>query len=430
MKKLFSLILVLALGISLALPALAAEEPPAAKFADVPEEHSFYAAIMDCAAKGITSGYADGTFRPASQVTRAQFCVMLSRAFYPDKVKSYEDNPTFKQIGWFGPNVWALYFNDILKGTSFTDDFDSDNGAMDLPISRYDMAKLMTNIMSAKGVEAAAAQKTEAQAKITDYSSIPAQYQDGVKSVFALGIITGFSDGSFGGGKVMNRGQGCVAVYRMAQYISADQPAAAPEPEPEPEPEAPVTPAEPEIPAAGTLTNGKPITEDNVLELLKELQSQWPNQKSFAAGYSAGNNSSIRPITNQYTFKGVSGAGYSDRGARLSTTIGCGAWTALVADYLYGTTNVTWRKTTAANVRPGDLILSLNPDNTVYHAMIATSKSWHDNELQWWEWNITEAGNNKIDLSTYKVDWRGRAVELDDTMGIYGHNDIWTCYSE
>lgn len=421
MKKLFSLILVLALGMSLALPALAAEEPPAAKFADVPEEHSFYAAIMDCAAKGITSGYADGTFRPASQVTRAQFCVMLSRAFYPDKVKSYEDNPTFKQIGWFGPNVWALYFNDILKGTSFTDDFDSDNGAMDLPISRYDMAKLMTNIMSAKGVEAAAAQKAEAQAKITDYSSIPAQYQDGVKSVFALGIITGFSDGSFGGGKVMNRGQGCVAVYRMAQYISADQPAAAPEPEPEPEPEAPVTPAEPEIPAAGTLTNGKPITEDNVLELLKELQSQWPNQKSFAAGYSAGNNSCVYSTIRKYT-------GYT--GKPCSTTSGCGGWAALVTDYLYGQTNVTWRKTTAANVRPGDLVICLDTNNKLTHVVVATSKSWYDSELQWWEWNITEAASKGGDKNTYTMDWRGRAVELDDTMGIYGHNDIWTCYPE
>jgi len=73
MKKILSLILTLSLWAGLSVPALAAE------FTDVPAGHTFYSGIMDCAGKGITSGYEDGTFRPANPVTRAQFCVMLSR---------------------------------------------------------------------------------------------------------------------------------------------------------------------------------------------------------------------------------------------------------------------------------------------------------------------------------------------------------------
>ena len=139
MKKLLSLLLTLALCAALCVPALAAE------FSDVPASHTFHDAIQECAAKGITSGYSDGSFKPANSVTRAQFCVMLSRAFYPDAVKenSTESN---KKLGWFVPNTEALSQAGVLKDTSFTADY-RDAGAMDRPISRYDMAQLMTNIM-------------------------------------------------------------------------------------------------------------------------------------------------------------------------------------------------------------------------------------------------------------------------------------------
>ena len=130
MKKLLSLLLALALCAALSVPALAAE------FRDVPQSHTFHAAIQECAAKGITSGYADGSFKPAAKVTRAQFCVMLSRAFYPDAVKknSTESN---KALGWFVPNTEALSQAGVLKGASFAAGC-RDAGAMDKPISRYD----------------------------------------------------------------------------------------------------------------------------------------------------------------------------------------------------------------------------------------------------------------------------------------------------
>ena len=182
MKKFLSLLLALALCAGLSVPALAAE------FSDVPGSHVFHDAIQDCAAKGITSGYSDGTFRPGNSVTRAQFCVMLSRAFYPEAVtkNSTEAN---KALGWFVPNTEALAQAGALKDTSFASKY-RDAGTMNQPITRYDMARLMTNIMAKKGFTATSAQKTEAQKKIADHKSIPTQYQDAVENVFALGIIT------------------------------------------------------------------------------------------------------------------------------------------------------------------------------------------------------------------------------------------------
>ena len=57
--------------VSAAIPASAAFVPPYnPTFPDVPTDHPFYLEIEWLAAEGITTGYADGLFRPASPVTR------------------------------------------------------------------------------------------------------------------------------------------------------------------------------------------------------------------------------------------------------------------------------------------------------------------------------------------------------------------------
>lgn len=267
MKKLLSLLLALSLCMALSVPALAAE------FRDVPQSHPFHDAIQECAAKGITSGYADGSFKPASQVTRAQFCVMLSRAFYPDAVKenSTESN---KALGWFVPNTEALYQAGVLKGASFASLY-REAGTMDKPISRYDMAQLMTNIMAQRGASAGEEEKAAAAEKIADWDGIHDAYRNAVSNVYALGIIGGYSDGTFGGTVTMNRGQGCAVIYRMAQHVGSEPPAGgqeetpnAPEKTPEKAPEK--TPEKtPENPQPS-----KPAPEAAAAELLRLLNAQ------------------------------------------------------------------------------------------------------------------------------------------------------------
>lgn len=247
MRKFLSLLLALALCAGLSVPALAAE------FSDVPASHTFHDAIQDCAAKGITSGYADGSFKPAAQVTRAQFCVMLSRAFYSEAVQKNSTQAN-KDLGWFVPNTEALSQAGVLKDASFASLY-REAGTMNQPISRYDMAQLMTNIMAQKGASAGEAEKAAAAEKIADWSSIHDGYRDAVANVYALGIIGGYADGTFSGTVTMNRGQGCVVIYRMAQYMGSETPKTpekapektpekAPEKTPEKAPEKTQTPAE------------------------------------------------------------------------------------------------------------------------------------------------------------------------------------------
>lgn len=357
MKRILSLVLALILCTSLAVPALAAD------FSDVPPSHNFYPAVADCSSKGIVGGYPDGTFRPSATVTRSNFCVMLSRAFYPSDITRYTNDFT-TSFGSFYPNYLALKNNFIWNNVSFdTDDIYTSDFAesMNLGISRYDMAQLMTNIMNARGFAAGEAEKNAAASKITDYSSIPGQYRDAVANVYALGVIGGYSDGSFNGGGIMNRGQAAAVIYRMTQAVPVEAPA--PETPAVPAPETPEAPA-PETPstsAAGTLTNGKPITVENVTELMNELRAQYPS-KTDAGRYSGGP-MTIRKIINTYTFPN----------GPCSTSSGCGGWAARVFDYIFDK-NVTFRQVSYDEARVGDLLIKVDAQGYATHVAIVSDR--------------------------------------------------------
>ena len=356
MKRILSLVLALILCTSLAVPALAAD------FSDVPPSHNFYPAVADCSSKGIVGGYPDGTFRPSATVTRSNFCVMLSRAFYPSDITRYTNDFTLS-YGSFYPNYLALANNGIWNNVSFDEEYiyTSDFAAsMNLGISRYDMAQLMTNIMNARGFAAGEAEKNAAASKITDYSSIPGQYREAVANVYALGVIGGYSDGSFNGGGVMNRGQAAAVIYRMTQAVPVEAPA--PETPAVPAPETPEAPA-PETPstsAAGTLTNGKPITVENVTELMNELRAQYPS-KTDAGRYNGP--AAIRQITKTYTFPN----------GPCSTSAGCGGWAARVFNYIFGQ-DVTFRQVSYDEARVGDLLIDVNSQGYATHVAIVSTR--------------------------------------------------------
>nr|WP_325219478.1 CAP domain-containing protein [uncultured Oscillibacter sp.] len=236
--------------------------PSSTGFSDVPDSHYAASAIKNCVAKGIVSGYNDGTFKPTASVTRAQFCVMLARAFYPDGLKEKETAAN-KAKGWFVPASATLHDlaagHGVLAGTSFENGY-ADSTVMGQPISRYDMAQVMSNIMSEKDCRATDAQKKEAQTKIKDWASVPQKQRDAVAACYALGIIGGQSDGTFGGSKTMNRAQGCVVIDRMEKYVSsaASQPA---------------QPSQPTETSKPTET-AKPSPEAAVAELVRLLNAE------------------------------------------------------------------------------------------------------------------------------------------------------------
>ena len=363
-KRLVSLFLALALCLGLCVPALA--------FTDVPGDHYAYAAIMDCSERGVVGGYSDGTFQPGKTVSKNHFCAMLARAFYPDRIATYDKDQYKDAYGAFAPTNIALAHHNILNNTSFCWHY-SESSIMSAGINRYDMAQLMANILSQRGFSVSESEQAAA-AKITNYGNVPEQYRAAVASVYALGMIGGYSDGAFHGEGVMNRGQAAAVIYRMIQLCGN-----APETPPETEkpgtggpetPETPETAEKPETPvqsAGRTLANGQPITEENVTAILNQLKSRYPNGTSFVNGY-GGLGSGRNPYSN--CIAQIVSTYRTATGIRCSTQTGCGRWAAFVADEIWGQTGVTWKKTIMENARPGDLLIDVDANGYLTHVSI------------------------------------------------------------
>ena len=190
-----------------------------AAFRDVPAAHWASAAIKAAVEQGFVNGYADGTFRPADPVTNAHFNAMLSRAFYPADLKAATSGAS-----WWTPNVTVNDAHGILDGTDLKQAELAEgvwSAEINAPISRCDMAQMMYNILLDKGAPLpSAAECQAAQSCMGDWSRIPARYQEAVSTCYALGLLNGQKDGTFGGSSSMNRAQGCTVISRLLDYIA------------------------------------------------------------------------------------------------------------------------------------------------------------------------------------------------------------------
>lgn len=190
-----------------------------AAFRDVPAAHWASAAIKAAVEQGFVNGYADGTFRPADPVTNAHFNAMLSRAFYPADLKAATSGAS-----WWTPNVTVNDAHGILDGTDLKQAELAEgvwSAEINAPISRCDMAQMMYNILLDKGAPLpSAAECQAAQSRMGDWSRIPARYQEAVSTCYALGLLNGQKDGTFGGSSSMNRAQGCTVISRLLDYIA------------------------------------------------------------------------------------------------------------------------------------------------------------------------------------------------------------------
>ncbi len=276
-KRMISLILSLTLLLSLSVPALAAA--PAAKphFTDVPTSHWAYTQIERAYSDGVIAGTAGnaanytGVFSPSGTLTEAQFVTIMTRAFFNDELEAAK-----KVVGsnakWYAAAQKVAEDKHLLTFVQ---------GKMDAPITRYDMAAIMTNIMDAKEFSGRPGlAETEATFdKIADFKSIPNSYQISVASVFAMGLISGVdSKGTFAGSSYMNRAQAAVVYGRMKDaFLNAGDNGTTTKPdttEPTPTPSTP-TGGDGKSSIVGT-TSSQPVTLSYATH--KPVDDYWSNQ--------------------------------------------------------------------------------------------------------------------------------------------------------
>ena len=383
--------LLMALTICTTLFSVAASAA-AKDFTDVPGSHWAHAQIAAAVEDGITSGYADGTFKPAASVTNAHFSAFIARAFFPSGIKAYEQrNPNGE---WWNSSVYTLEANNIYAGTKMGDAAREDGSyaaVLNQPINRYDMAQVMYNVLKLNVNTMPEGSKTG----IGDWSSIPAGYQDAVSVCYALGVLNGQADGTFGGSNSMNRAQGCVVIARLKDYIANGKvttPSTSSTPVEEkpgqvvqePEPTKPVT-------SAKTLANGKEVTEENVLEILEELKEEYPEGSSWGAN-------------DRYT-SAVLGSGRE-----------CAGYAFMISDKIFGALPQRTHKN-YFDIKPGDIIEQKNSSGQTYHwSVVSTSPVDSDGYFR------TTGGNVSGGLVTW--DGFGTSEAMEDE----GYSVIHTRY--
>ena len=363
-SKSLSLALALVLALSLAVPALAVYETPT--FSDVPKSFWGYASIEQAAEHKWISGNPDGTFAPNANVTYAQFCVMLVSAFFPEQLASYT-GPTSP---WYVPACMVAAQNDLLLGTA-VEQTPTQGEAVGQPMSRYEMALVVSNTLYKINAKLPTPKERADQMDTTpDFWDIEYKYQSPVLLAKATGVLSGMdSAGTFGGSGDLSRAQAAVVLGKLNDLRNTGDGSAVNPNLPEP-----ATPTEitrspfafqdgenvqqmmnrlnAEAPKyyEGYLTNGKPITEENIQAMLAEAEKGMPDGTKWDE--SSFYNYGTRAFGN------------------YMNTYACSAFSGALSDYLFGKDAPVTRHQDFDKIKVGDII-DFNDSSTGYgHAVL------------------------------------------------------------
>ena len=386
-SKPLSLALALVLALSLAVPALAACETPT--FSDVPKSFWGYASIEQAAEHKWISGNPDGTFAPNANVTYAQFCVMLVSAFFPEQLASYT-GPTSP---WYVPACMVAAQNDLLLGTA-VEQTPTQGEAVGQPMSRYEMALVVSNTLYKINAKLPTPKERADQMDTTpDFWDIEYKYQSPVLLAKATGVLSGMdSAGTFGGSGDLSRAQAAVVLGKLNDLRNTGDGSVVNPNLPEP-----ATPTEitrspfafqdgenvqqmmnrlnAEAPKyyEGYLTNGKPITEENIKAMLAEAEKGMPDKTAWDA-------------STYYDYLTRLFGNYAAYG-------GCNSFAAALSDYIFGKDAPVKKHQDFNSLKVGDVIWGKDSTTDESHVVFVTSVdgssytfcNGNSSKKVWWE---------------------------------------------
>ena len=157
----------------------------------------------------VTTGYADGTFRPDQNITRAQFSVMLYRCLGLDESRYAGVELPFADLDKIAdyavPAIKALYSEGVINGSKGKDGQIYFNP--NAPLTRA-QASAMIGRTQEKGY-------ATVELTFTDAGKIPAYATFYIQTMAAQGILGGYADGSFKPNNNITRGQMAKILYNL-----------------------------------------------------------------------------------------------------------------------------------------------------------------------------------------------------------------------
>lgn len=178
-------------------------------------------------------------------------------------------------------------------------------------------------------------------------------------------------------------------------------------------------PASPLGVGTGYLANGKPVTEDNVLELLRQLERDWPYGTVWGTHDMPGTCKNEVPSTAANRIMDV---------YWVSEYYGCSGYASMVSSLIFGDKANPGRKLDdLTKMRPGDIVFVVSPDGVVGHVVIALESPNQDGRFHYTDGN---SGEIITWPSVEHPDIRSYSLTGFSGGRIPHHLEVWTRYPE
>ena len=312
--------------------------PAYAAFTDVPESHWAAADIQYVAERGLFNGTSATTFDPNANMDRAMLATVLYRYAGSPAVSGVTPYVDMTAGQWYTDAVIWAYQNGIFPETTL----DWKQLSPTENVRRAEFAIMLYNFSKTLDKASCDASAME-QHPFTDmgwdrfsFSGFGPIYNESVEAMLGWawpnGIMTGNTETTINPLGTITRAEVAAMLSRFDKTMlggTAPTVTIPPTPEPEPSPD-------PGNQYEGyTLTNGKPLTEENVSEFLWGLMDIYPIGTTYETPY-----------------RSTSAA----RGP-YSSGVHCAGWAMLCSDAVFG--DLPWIRMTNpdwGNIRPGDLV--------------------------------------------------------------------------
>ena len=168
----------------------------------------------------------------------------------------------------------------------------------------------------------------------------------------------------------------------------------------------------------GYLTNGMPVTEENALALLRQLEQDWPTGTIWGTHDT--------PDTHKNEVPSTAAREIMDE-YLVSEYYGCSGYAAMISSLIFGdASNPARRLEDLSKIRPGDIVFRVdNETGAVWHIVVALETP---NEVH--AFHVTDGNNGEV------IRWPDRQNPYGRTnLDSYGENrayhlEAWTRYPE
>jgi len=154
--------------------------------------------------EGVINGYSDGTYKPESNITRAEFSVFICKIFEPTKKADISKYKDVDKDAWYYDYMSKAVAMGVIEPTS------SSRMSPDALVSRQEMVVTINSV-----IKFAAKDGKKAIKEFSDYAYIGEYAEDDVEAFAERKFVIGYPDGEFKPSRPITRAEAATIFDRL-----------------------------------------------------------------------------------------------------------------------------------------------------------------------------------------------------------------------